>query len=51
MKLIQKLILTKLHKIRKISAYMLNRFNWNNSFSIEEKKELIKVFVCIQIFN
>ncbi len=36
-----KIDLTKLHKIRKISEYMLNRFNWNNSFSKEEKKELI----------
>ena len=32
---------TKLYKIKKISEYMLNRFNWNNSFSCKEKKKLI----------
>ena len=35
-----KIDLTKLYKIKKISEYMLNRFNWNNSFSYEEKKKL-----------
>ena len=34
-----KIDLTKLNKIKKISDYMLNRFNWNNSFSYEEKKK------------